>query len=83
MTISEHDVDEKGLNSMRLIASSLPFCGVSALMSKTTRVHPSNQSNALRPNSLQLFDQLTTNHPLQKRPKAQQHQSLCLLEAYL
>ena len=44
MTLSEHDVDEKGLNSMRPIASSLPFCGVSALLSKTTRVHPSSQS---------------------------------------
>ena len=83
MTISEQNVDEQGMNSMRPIASSLPFCGVSALLSKTTRVHPSSQSTALRPNSLQLFDQTTTNHPLQKRPKAQQHQSVCLLEAYL
>ena len=84
MTISEHDVDEKGLNSMRPIASSLPFCGVSALLSKKTRVPPSSQATALHPNSLQLFDQTTTtNHPLQKRPKAQQHQSVCLLEAYV
>ena len=83
MTISEQNVDEQGMNSMRPIASSLPFCGVSALLSKSTRVHPSSQSTALRPNSLQLFDQTTTNHPLQKRPKAQQHQSVCLLEAYL
>ena len=67
MTISEHDVDEKGLNSMRPIASSFPFCGVSALLSKTTRVHPSSQSTALRPDCLQVFDQTTTYHQLQKK----------------
>ena len=82
VTISEHDVDEKRLNSMRQTAKSLPFCGVSALLSKTTIVHHSSQSTAPSLNSLQFFDQTTTNHPLQKGPQAQQHQSVRLLEAY-